>query len=284
MKRIMGVDIGGSHISAGILSTDGMSISDADMAREQVNSSGSRDEILDAWVHCLSTLGITGNTLLGIAMPAPFDYDNGISLMVDQGKYRSLYQVNVKAALAERLQLPMEHIVFINDAAAFLQGEAHVAGWSAENHLMGITLGTGLGGAFKSGKIAEDGAIWSIPFKGGIAEDYLSTAYFTHWARQHFGKEVSGLKALLAEKETREDTLVKLKEFARHLADLILLQQEHRKIDKVILGGNMAKAATLFIPEVSRILQDNGSNTELLVSRLGEKAAMIGAASIYGEN
>lgn len=283
MKQIVGIDIGGSHISAGILQ-NGMTIDEVDVAREPVNSSGTKEEILEAWGHCIQSLGISKRSLLGIAMPAPFDYEKGISLILEQGKYLSLYQVNVKKALADRLGLPVENIAFINDAAAFLQGEAHAAGWPGNMHLMGITLGTGLGGAFKSGKFAEDGAIWSIPFKGGIAEDYLSTSFFTKWAKAHFGIEVHGLKDLLTNKKTRVDTLAKLKLFASHLADLILLQQESRKIDKVVLGGNMVKASAYFLPEVKRILQENGSQPELLISRLGEKAAMIGAASIHGEN
>ncbi|MBD3628071.1 ROK family protein [Cyclobacterium sp.] len=283
MKQIVGIDIGGSHISAGILQ-NGMTIDDADVAREPVNSLGTKEEILGAWGQCIQSLGISKHTLLGIAMPAPFDYENGVSLILEQGKYLSLYQVNVKLTLADRLGLPVDNIAFINDAAAFLQGEAHAAGWPGNTNLMGITLGTGLGGAFKSGKFAEDGAIWSIPFKGGIAEDYLSTSFFTKWAKVHFGIEVHGLKDLLTNQQTREDTLAKLRVFAGHLADLILLQQESRKIDKVILGGNMVKAAAYFLPEVKRILQDFGSGPELLISRLGEKAAMIGAASIHNEN
>lgn len=183
---------------------------------------------------------------LGIAMPAPFDYDQGISLILDQGKYRSLYQVNLKEALAQRLKLPVENIAFINDAAAFLQGEAFVAGWPNQERLMGITLGTGLGGSYKFGDKAEDGAFWSVPFKGGIAEDLISTSFFVRWAKETFDIEVDGLKILLAMPERRSDTLNVLKEFGQNLAELMLLQMEGKAIDKVVIGGNMVKAGDLF--------------------------------------
>ncbi|SHN21818.1 glucokinase [Cyclobacterium lianum] len=282
MSKVIGVDIGGSHISAGILSDDGMSIADTDLARGPVNSAGSREEILDAWSRCILALEIEADSRLGIAMPAPFDYENGISLMVTQGKYQALYRSDIRAALAERLCLPTKNVTFMNDAAAFLQGEAHVAGWPASVNLMGITLGTGLGGAFKSGHLAEDGAIWCIPFKGGIAEDLLSTAYFTRWARTEFGKEVEGLKDLLNDPQTRAETLSRLKDFAGNLADLILMLQDSRQsdIDKVVFGGNILKAEVYFLPLVREILQQKGFMAELHISKLGEKAAMIGASSV----
>jgi glucokinase len=217
-------------------------------------------------------------------MPAPFDYDKGISLILDQGKYRSLYKVNLKEAIAYHLNIPSQNIAFINDAAAFLQGEAFAVGWSQAMNLMGITLGTGLGGSFKFGKMAEDGAFWSLPFKGGIAEDLISTSFFIKWAKEKFGVAVDGLKTLLSNPETRPDTLQVLQVFGQNLADLILMQLIGRDIDKIVIGGNMVKASDLFLPEVRRVLDEHQINTEIFISKLGEKAAMIGAASLFDGN
>ena len=284
MTKIVGVDIGGSHISAGLLNNQHTSIADDSISRYPVNSQGSMEEILLAWTECIQSLNISEDTCLGIAMPAPFDYDKGISLILDQGKYRSLYQVNLKEALSIRLNIPSRNIAFINDAAAFLQGESFAAGWPNDTHLMGITLGTGLGGSFKFGDMAEDGAFWSLPFKGGIAEDLISTSFFIKWARKNFGIKVNGLKTLLSHPKTRTDTLQVLQVFGQNLADLILMQLKDRDIDKIVIGGNMVKASDLFLPEVRRVLHENQINTEVLISKLGEKAAMIGAASLFDGN
>lgn len=146
---------------------------------------------------------------------------------------------------------------------------------------MGLTFGTGLGGAFKSGELAEDGAVWSIPFKDGIAEDYLSTTFFKNWAKERFGKTETGLKPLLDSAETREATLEMLAVFGQHLADLIEMQASIRKIEVVILGGNMVKAADYFLPQVKQLLEERKIQLEIRISRLGENAAMIGAASIH---
>lgn len=284
MTKIVGVDIGGSHISAGLLNDQHTSIADDTISRYPVNSRGSMDEILFAWTECIQSLNISEDICLGIAMPAPFDYDKGISLILDQGKYRSLYQVNLKDALSHRLNIPTRNIAFINDAASFLQGEAFAAGWPPEMHLMGITLGTGLGGSFKFGDMAEDGAFWSLPFKGGIAEDLISTSFFIKWAKENFGVTVDGLKTLLSNPEMRTDTLQVLQVFGQNLADLILMQLKDRRIQKIVIGGNMVKASDLFLPEVRRVLHERQIDTEIFISKLGEKAAMIGAASLFDGN
>lgn len=281
MRQYLGIDIGGSHISAGLVTADGKDIPNRQLVRQPVNSHAGKEEILSAWADCIGSLKPSATSLLGIAMPAPFDYERGISLMVEQGKYQALYEVNVKEELADRLGLPSGNIRFINDAAAFLQGEAQVAGWKKGERLMGLTFGTGLGGAFKSGELAEDGALWSIPFKEGIAEDYLSTSFFSRWAKERFGQTGIGLKPLLEAEETRAETLEMLAIFAGNLADLIEMQAKIRELDGVVLGGNMVKAADHFLPRVRELIDERGLQLAIRISQLGEKAAMIGAASIH---
>lgn len=122
MSQLIGIDIGGSHISAGMITPDGKDIVPGSEVRMAVSSFGSKEEILRVWTDCIKALSPSRDSLLGVAMPAPFDYEQGVSLMVEQGKYRSLYQVNVKTELSGRLGIPPEHISFLNDAAAFLQG------------------------------------------------------------------------------------------------------------------------------------------------------------------
>ncbi len=56
-------------------------------------------------------------------MPGPFDYEKGISFIKDQNKYESLYGLNVKEMMAERLGVSTDHIRLMNDAGCFLQGE-----------------------------------------------------------------------------------------------------------------------------------------------------------------
>ena len=66
----------------------------------------------------------------------------------------------------------------MNDASCFLKGEVFGGAAKGYNHVIGITLGTGLGSAtFKNG-VVYDGDLYYTPFKESTAEDYLSTRWF----------------------------------------------------------------------------------------------------------
>ncbi|MFC4873357.1 ROK family protein [Negadavirga shengliensis] len=279
-KKIIGVDIGGSHISAGYVDFS-MEVPDPEIKRSKVNSTGTREEILGSWTACLEQLVQGADTRLGMAMPAPFDYENGISFIKEQGKFRALYQVNIKKELAYRLDLPIDNICFFNDAAAFLQGEAFVGGGNGNDRLMGLTLGTGLGSAFKTGPLAEDGGLWSSRFKDGIAEDYLGTGWFIDWAKKEAGLPVSGLKELLDNPVTQSRTKEALKSFGRNLGEFAAPYIKSKSIDRLIIGGNIGNAASLFLKETVSVLEENGLFPQITVSRLGEKAPLIGAASLW---
>ena len=122
----LGIDIGGSHITAAMVDLESRSIIAGSTLRTAVDASLNAEEILNTWCALIDSVqGSAPGTEahLGIAMPGPFDYDHGISLIKDQPKFQNLYQVNIKNELAKRLQVEPGNIRFINDAASFLQGE-----------------------------------------------------------------------------------------------------------------------------------------------------------------
>src|SRR6476660_4782203 len=114
----IGVDIGGSHITAGLVNLEDGTLIKESLVRRNINSAASSDIIINEWAITISHLIDNG---LGfqvedvcIAMPGPFDYNKGISLMQNQNKYDALYGLNVKELLAEKLNLPVKNIVMKN--------------------------------------------------------------------------------------------------------------------------------------------------------------------------
>lgn len=125
MQNIVGIDIGGSHITLAQVDPDKHEIITSTYVRERVDSFADPETIFHAWVSGIEkAIGDLRKEelLIGIAMPGPFDYENGVSLML-QGKFRSIYEVNIKEELARRLKINKNQIHFINDAAAFLEGK-----------------------------------------------------------------------------------------------------------------------------------------------------------------
>lgn len=103
-------------------------------------------------------------------MPGPFDYERGISLMKGMEKYDSLYGLDIREILSEKLNVPAAHIVFINDAAAFLGGELASGAAADFNRAIGVTLGTGLGSTSNcTGEVIDVNRAFA-PFLESIAE------------------------------------------------------------------------------------------------------------------
>lgn len=281
---VLGIDIGGSHMTAALVNLETRSLVQGTLQREAVNSNDTADNILTCWCKVINQVFDGAKVTekhIGIAMPGPFDYQNGISLIQDQEKFRSLYQLDLKQELAARLHIQPCQIRFLNDAAGFLQGEVFGGAARGGKQVIGLTLGTGLGSAFLENGIAEDAALWQSPFKGGIAEDFLSTRWFIHRYFQCTGKVIQGVKALTALDEDAPEVSLIFNEFGEHLAEFLSPIIEKRQADVVVLGGNIANAHPYFLPGLSAKLQDNKIDTTIKIAELQEVASLIGAASCW---
>ncbi|WP_316799957.1 ROK family protein [Pedobacter frigidisoli] len=283
----LGVDIGGSHITAALVDLETRTLVNDSIKRSPVNSQEKKEVILSAWCDIIEKAfkNITnGSRYVGIAMPGPFNYEEGISLIKDQDKFKSLYSINVKQELALRLDIPADHIHFINDAAGFLQGEVYAGAAKGNANVLGLTLGTGLGSSLCIDGKAIDADLWCSPFLDGIAEDYLSTRWFVKRYKQLTGNEVDGVKELVAIVESDHAATRVFMEFGYNLAQFLIPVINKHKIDTVIIGGNIAQSFSAFAPELTATLKGNQIDADIKISELKENAALIGAASCCDEN
>lgn len=284
MKKtiVLGVDIGGSHITTALVDMEKGELLSETEAREPLNSTGSAEEILLTWVTCIrrSLAGQAGAIPIGIAVPGPFDYENGISLISQQPKFRSLYGIPLKPLLSVPLGIPEEHIFFMNDACSFLKGEIVGGALRGQDHVMGITLGTGLGSAFSRDGEVTDADLWQSPFEDSIAEEFLSTRWFTSRYETLSGKKISGVKdiAVLDDEDRLKQQV--FEEFAGNLSRFILSQQHTHHYNNIVIGGNIAKAAPFFTAGLERRINEQGQTVKYCLAMLGEKAALIGAAGM----
>ncbi len=279
-NKVIGVDIGGSHITAGLVNLATHSLEEKNIVRKKVDSRGEKGEILDTWTACIrKVLEKSGEAhRIGIAMPGPFDYEGGISWIIDQEKFKTLYGVNVKLLLAKSLGISEELIRFENDAACFLQGEVCCGAGVGVNKAIGLTLGTGLGSSCYSGGFAKDAALWSSPFRGQILEDFVSTRWFIKTYKEITGKSIHGVKELAEDDENREVVREIFHQFGQNLGGFLEKFIEKEQPEIIILGGNISRAAPLFLPFLQQKLDKKGISVPIKISQLGEKAALMGAA------
>ncbi|MDI1322910.1 MAG: ROK family protein [Algoriphagus sp.] len=276
--HLIGVDIGGSHISAAKVELMDREVGVWDFVESDVDAFGSADEIIKTWSELiLKAAGDSKDFKIGIAMPGPYDYPNGISLIKDQGKLVSLYRLSVKDLLAKRLGILPENISFMNDAEAFLSGESYAGAGRDFQNSIGITLGTGLGSAIKIFDVVKDGKLWTAPFRTGIAEDYLGTGWFIRFAKEQFGKEISGVKDLLKEDFEIEIANSIFEEFGKTLGEFLFPYLIRLQSEGVVLGGKVSLAADRFMIFTQDYLERQGYDVPIKVSPLGEKSALVGA-------
>lgn len=278
----IGVDIGGSHISAARIDMDTAAVLHPYKVRRSVNAQAAAPEIIEAWAAAIREVAMDTPldvVHLGIAMPGPFDYSEGISGMKGQGKYDALFGLNVRTLLAVALNVPERQIFFMNDAACFLQGEMFGGAGHGKRRAIGLTLGTGLGSAWYEEEAgAVDADLWRSPFRTGIAEDYLSTRWFISCYQQLSGRQVGNVKELLALRAQDRNADKVLDIFAVNLATFLLPLIKENQPDIVLLGGNISRAYDLFGPALLDTLLQNGIKAEIQQVDDSETAAMLGAA------
>lgn len=283
-QTAIGVDIGGSHITAAIINLKISTVIPGSLCRQAVDAKGSADEIVACWAEVIKeAIKKNDDTYIGkigIAMPGPFDYEKGISYIRNLDKYEALYGLPVKELLAAALQINTDDIYFMNDAGCFLQGEAAGGAAKGYSRAIGLTLGTGVGTARYADGQAEDAALWQSAFKDSIAEEYFATRWFLKRYKTATRQHVDGVKTLATLCRTGDiEARGVFEEFAINFADFLHTFIKADQPDVVVIGGNVAKASDLFFPNISALLAEKDIRIPLKNAILGESAALIGAAS-----
>ena len=89
---VVGVDIGGSHISAALVDLKRKCILLSTHIVRYVNSHGTVEEIMKAWADTIQEVlnfHPQKTAHIGIAIPGPFDYEQGICYMANVNKYNA---------------------------------------------------------------------------------------------------------------------------------------------------------------------------------------------------
>ena len=279
---IAGIDIGGSHITVALIDVEKRVVLEHTKKRNPIDSQGTVDGIIESWVQTIkasfSELNLQPNKL-AIAMPGPFDYAVGISLMQGQNKFDAFYGKNVKELLATALNISAADISFANDAACFLQGELFNGAAKDSYSAFGLTLGTGFGSAVASNGFAEDANLWCAPFKEGIAEDYLSGRWIIKRYAELTGTDVKQVKELVDEHSGKNACQLVFNEFGKNLGTFLSAYLKTEKAEMLVLGGSIAQSFELFNEALQQQLNNEGVQIEVCKSTLGENATMLGAAS-----
>ena len=282
---VTGIDIGGSHITVGMVNMQTRSVVEGSILRGRVDCHADADTILSSWCKVIRDVwqkfAITPAPL-GFAMPGPFDYTNGICLIKGFDKYESLYEMDIREALAERLGINGDEICFRNDAEAFLEGEMFCGSAEGYTDAIVVTLGTGLGTATSHHGISADAELSVIPYKGEKIEEFVSTRGLVRAYESITCKKLKDGKAVADLYDTDENARSAFKTFSNDLRWFLeyFIRKEEPQV--LVIGGNIIQSWDLFMPEILDYLSAALPNLPKIVkATLGESAALIGGACCF---
>ena len=293
---ILGIDIGGSHISSALIKPgEDTSILEGSFIRKKIHSiSGSSETILSEWVDTIHTSldKLNGHVLqgIGIAMPGPFNYTDGISLIKGVNKYNSLYGINIKEALKNQLDIDYDlPVIFENDASCFGLGECISGQAKGFKKVIAITLGTGLGACFiEENKVLHNGSgvpkggfLYNVPFKDGIAEDYISSRWVMETFKGITGESLT-VKEISVKAEANDKEAINIfLRLSENIAELLTPWIKSFQADCLVIGGGIAQSSNVFLPLKKSLQDKSGISIPIKISDKMELSAIAGAAGLF---
>jgi glucokinase len=187
----------------------------------------------------------------------------------------------IKPKVEKRFNLPAFQN---NDANCFALGETYYGAGKKYTNLVGITLGTGLGGGIildrkiHTGLMGGAGELGCVPFHGGISEDICSAALFKNKYR------TTGTELYKKAKAGDQESLAVFDELAQNIGELIRIVMYVLAPEAFVIGGSVANSWDLLEKplreEVNKFLVPMISSKVDLVPAQLDNAGLYGAAAL----
>ncbi len=256
--HILVLDVGGTFIKYAVMDEDGACLRGS-AGQQPMHSDGARQDILDALIAVIERALAFDHGLhqAAVCFPGPFDYPQGFSRMTH--KFAAIQDVPLKPLFAAR-GLTVD---FLHDSTAFMLGECQQGAAQGSKLAFGVMLGTGFGFAMaKNGRVqcASDLRpaliLWNQSFREGIVEDYISRRALRAAYQRLSGCEnlpdVHEIAALAHQGVAPAQAV--FEHLGADLAALIKPYAAQYGADRLVIGGQIAKSADLFVPVVQKLL------------------------------
>jgi glucokinase len=283
---VIGVDLGGTKVLAGIVDRDGT----VHETIERPTVTTSQAALLDELAAIVRDLPLEGVSALGFGIPSRIDHAHGLALGAVNIPIRDVHFAD---EMQQRLGLPVE---MENDASCAAYAEFKLGAGRGTTDLLALTLGTGVGGGVVSaGKlfraytelghmvIVEDGE----PCQGACSGRGHVEAYCSGTAAGKIAKRVLGPDATARDLVAQKHPV--LGEIGHHLGVAIGSLVNIFGSTRVVIGGGFGIAAfDQLVPAARRAvlreaLAPGGQSLEIVRAELGGEAGLIGAALVAFE-
>jgi glucokinase len=291
-QRVIGVDLGGTKVLAGIVGRDGS----VERHRETPTRVDSQKGLLDDLERAVRELLAEEVAAVGFGIPSRIDDSTG---RVEDSVNVPLEAVDFRGEMARRLELP---IAIANDASVAALAEFTAGAGRGTRTMVMLTLGTGVGGG-----VVLDGRLyrgWAefghmvIEFDGepchgacrgrGHLEAYVSGSAATRAAQAVFGEAADAHRLVRLAREGDEQALEILEDIGRRLGAGIESLVNAFNPEVVVIGGGFAAAGDLILRPAresvsERALGPANERVRIVRAELGTMAGLIGAGLIAFE-
>jgi glucokinase len=289
-KRVIGVDLGGTKILAGVVDEEGR----VGQRREHPTPVASQAELLAGLDGAVEELLSDEIVALGFGIPSPIDQRTGraaqaVNIPLDD-------TIDFRGRMAERFGLP---VGIENDANAAAYAEFRFGAARDVESMVMLTLGTGCGGgAVVDGQLfrgwAEFGHIVieydGLPCQGtctgrGHLEPYVTGVAATKLAQAEFGPAVDAHRLVRLATEGEARAVEILAGIGRYLGAGLGSLVNIFNPELIVIGGGFAAAGDFVLDPAREILRREGlakagERVQVVRAELGTAAGLIGAGLV----
>lgn len=289
-NRVIGVDLGGTKILAGVVDDRGQ----VERRREYPTPTASQGELLAGLDAAIEEILTDDIAALGFGLPSPIDQKAGralqaVNIPLDES-------VDFRGRMRERFGLP---VGIENDANAAAYAEFRFGAARDVETVVMLTLGTGCGGgAVVDGKLFRGWAEFGhmvivhdgIPCQGtctgrGHLEPYVTGVAATKLAQAEFGPAVDAHRLVRLANEGEQRAVEILDGIGRHLGSGIGTLVNIFNPELVVIGGGFAAAGDFVLEPAREVMRREalarvGYRIPIVRAELGTAAGLIGAGLV----
>jgi glucokinase len=287
--NVIGVDVGGTKILAGVVSRAGAVV----RQRESPTPLSSEEALLDGLEAAVRGVLDDAVAAVGFGVPSRIDQRVGVAIASANNTHVG---VPLRDVMQARLGLP---VVIENDANAAAIAEWVAGAGRGTRDMVMLTLGTGVGGGLILGGkpyrgsigagvelghvvLVHDGLPCSCGGRGHV-ESYVSGTAADAIAREAFGPDADAHELVRLAREGDPTAVELLAEIGRKLGSAIGSLINTFDPELIVIGGGFAAAGELLLAPAREViareaLKPMRDSVRIVDAELGTSAGMVGAA------
>ena len=302
MKQYFGIDIGGTAVKLGIVDETGKVLCKGE---QSVNFDGYQTPVLDtvrkAAKEFLTAQAIPVESLSGIGVSATGQIDSRKGIVAGTcGNFPNYIGSPIKAALEQDFGLP---VTVANDANCMTLGEVWVGGAQGYTDVIGVTLGTGVGGGILTGgRLLEgarglggelghyrthalDGVDCTCGAKG-CWERYAATTALVRAAKEKNPAWTDGRAIFAAAEAGNPEVLALLNAWTDEIAQGLAGMGHIFNPQLILIGGGVSAQQKLLITPIAAkvkasVMPAFAEGLEVRAAQLHNDAGMVGAVYYF---